>query len=210
MEQKIARVSGVILAAGKGARMGRDKLMMPFRGKPMLQHVIDAARRSSLRDVTVVLPRESELEQRLDLTGCEVVVSPRRELGQAESLKAGLGHVKDDADGCMVLLGDQPLITAETLDNLVWAFSQQPECWVAPVQESMRGNPITIPSAWFSKVFELEGDTGARPLLGEPGVALRLVRINEVGPFIDVDTEDQYQRLLKCYDETSAYRDCHA
>ncbi len=204
MEQKIARVSGVILAAGKGARMGRDKLLMPFRGKPMLQHVIDAARRSRLEGVTVVLPQASELERSLDLDGCELVVSTHRELGQAESLKAGLRHVKDDADGCMVLLGDQPLMTTETIDNLVWAFSQQPECWVAPVQESMRGNPITIPSGWFPKVFELEGDTGARPLLGSPGVALRLVRINEVGPFIDVDTEDQYQRLLKCYDAKSA------
>lgn len=204
MEQKIARVSGVILAAGKGARMGRDKLSMLFRGKPMLQHVIDAARSSRLSDVTVVLPEDSELEGTLDLTGCAVVASPRRELGQAESLKAGLREVKDRAEGCMVLLGDQPLITAETLDSLVWAFSQQPGCWVAPVQESMRGNPITIPSAWFDKVFELEGDTGARPLLACPGVALRLVRINEVGPFIDVDTQDEYRRLLTCYDATSA------
>lgn len=204
MEQTIARVSGVILAAGKGTRMGRDKLSMLFRGKPMLQHAIDAARRSLLRDVTVVLPEDSELERKLDLTGCTVAVSPHRELGQAESLKAGLGQVKGHAEGCMVLLGDQPLITAETLDSLVWAFSQQPECWVAPVQESMRGNPITIPSAWFPRVFELEGDTGARPLLASPGVALRLVRINEVGPFIDVDTEDEYQRLLKRYDAKSA------
>ena len=87
---------------------------------------------------------------------------------------------------------------------LVGAFEQQPECWVAPVQEGMRGNPITIPAAWFPKVFELKGDTGARPLLASPGLALRLVRIHEVGPFIDVDTNLQYQRLLDKYEVRTA------
>lgn len=204
MEQKIAHVSGVILAAGKASRMGRDKLSLPFRGMPMLQHVIDAARRSCLSNVTVVFPCNSGLEQALDLTGCDIVISTHRDLGQAESLQTGLRNVMNNTDGCMVLLGDQPLITTETIDRLVGAFSQQPECWVAPVQEDMRGNPITIPSAWFPRVFELKGDTGARPLLAERGLSLRLVRINEVGPFIDVDTEHQYQRLLKNYEARAA------
>ncbi len=202
MEQKIAHVSGVILAAGQATRMGRDKLSLPFRGMPMLQHVINAARQSSLSDVTVVLPYDSKLERAIDLTDCEIVTCHHRELGQAESLQAGLRNIMDRADGCMTLLGDQPLITTETIDRLVWAFSQDPANWVIPMQEDMRGNPITFPSAWFEKVFELEGDTGARPLLASPGVALRLVRINEVGPFIDIDTEFQYNRLLENYEAT--------
>ena len=204
MYQPLANVSGVILAAGKASRMGRDKLSLPFRGQPMLQHVVNAARESSLNDVTVVIPRDSELEDVVDFTGCNVVTSVHRDMGQAQSLQTGLRNVTDHADGCMVLLGDQPLITHTAIDLLVGAFAQQPECWVAPVQESMRGNPITIPSAWFPKVFELEGDTGARPLLGERGVALRLVRVNEIGPFIDVDTQQEYQRLLDKYDVKTA------
>ncbi|MBC18585.1 MAG: molybdenum cofactor cytidylyltransferase [Desulfovibrio sp.] len=197
-------VSGVILAAGKASRMGRDKLSLPFRGKPLLQHVINAARQSCLKSVTVVIPEASGLEQTLDMKGCKIVNVVRQDFGQAESLKAGLRAAMDGVDGSMVLLGDQPLITTDTIDMLAGAFAQQPECWVAPVQEGMRGNPITIPSTWFPRVFELEGDTGARPLLAEPGLALRLVRINEVGPFIDVDTEPEYQRLLEKYETRTA------
>lgn len=204
MPHQLANVSGVILAAGQASRMGRDKLSLPFRGLPILQHVVNAARNSTLRDVTVVLPKGSELRRTVDLSGCNVVTSVHRDMGQAESLKTGLRSVIDTADGCMALLGDQPLITTSAIDMLVGAFTQQPECWVAPVQEGMRGNPITIPSTWFPKVFELEGDTGARPLLGSPGLALRLVRIHEVGPFIDVDTEEQYQRLLTNYGQKTA------
>ena len=204
MERIKCTVSGVILAAGKASRMGRDKLSLPFNGKPLLQHVVDAARKSCLENVTVVIPRDSDLENIVDFSGCDVVRSVHRDLGQAESLQTGLRNVLDESDGCMVLLGDQPLITAETIDMLAGAFAQQPECWVAPVQEDMRGNPITIPSAWYPKVFELEGDSGARPLLASPGLALRLVRIHEVGPFIDVDTELQYKRLLDKYEAKSA------
>jgi len=184
--------------------MGRDKLSLPFRGLSLLQHVVNAALRSRLSDVTIVLPSEAGLEHVADLDGCDIVTSPNRELGQAQSLQAGLRNVVDRAAGCMVLLGDQPLITPEAIDHLVWAFSQEPGCWVAPVQEGMRGNPVIIPSVWFPKVFELEGDTGARPLLTAPGVSLRLVRINEVGPFIDIDTTYQYQRLLEQYEAKTA------
>lgn len=204
MQYVSPNVSGVILAAGTASRMGRDKLSLPFRGLPMLQHVVNAARESCLKNVTVVIPRDTGLESAVDLAGCNVVCSPHRKLGQIESLQSGLRYVMDDSDGCMVLLGDQPLITAKTIDMLAGAFAQQPECWVAPVQEDMRGNPIIIPSSWYPKVFELEGDTGARPLLASPGVALRLVRIHEVGPFIDVDTELEYQRLLEKYEVKSA------
>lgn len=203
-KQKIASTSGIILAAGKATRMGRDKLSLPFRGMPMVQHVINAARASMLSNVTVVLPENSELISTLDLEGCEVITSPDRDKGQAESFKAGLRNVKDRVQGAMFFLGDQPLILPETIDRLVWAFSQEPQCWVAPIQEGMRGNPITIPSGWFERALELEGDTGARPLLAAPGLALRLVRIHEVGPFIDIDTEIEYRQLLEQYESRSA------
>lgn len=204
LKQEIASTSGIILAAGKATRMGRDKLSLPFRGIPIVQHVINAARASMLSNVTVVLPENSMLESTLDLKGCDVVLSPDRNKGQAESFKAGLRNVKDRVQGAMFFLGDQPLITPETIDRLVWAFSQEPQCWVAPIQEGMRGNPITIPSGWFDKALELEGDTGARPLLAAPGLTLRLVRIHEVGPFLDVDTDHEYQQLLKNYEQKSA------
>ncbi|SIO28982.1 nucleotidyltransferase family protein [Halodesulfovibrio marinisediminis] len=200
LQQKKAAISGIILAAGTSTRMGRDKLSLPFRGKPIVQHVIDAARNSILETVTIVLPEQSDLEPLLDLDNCKIIYSTERAKGQAESLKAGISSAKSHAQGAMVLLGDLPLISPEVINHLIWAFSQEPHNWVIPMQEGMRGNPITIPSQWFDKVMELEGDTGARPLLATPRLPLRLVKVNEIGPFIDVDTEQQYQMLLNRYD----------
>lgn len=200
LQQKKAAVTGIILAAGTSTRMGRDKLSLPFRDKPLVQHVINAARDSLLESVLVVLPEDSDLESKLDLTGCNVVYSTQRTKGQAESLKTGIRNLSEGIQGAMVLLGDLPLLTPGVINHLIWSFSQEPRNWIVPMQEGMRGNPITIPQQWFEKVLELEGDTGARPLLATPRLPIRLVKINEIGPFIDVDTEQQYELLLKRYD----------
>jgi molybdenum cofactor cytidylyltransferase len=104
----------------------------------------------------------------------------------------------------MVLLGDQPLLTSTTIDMLVGAFAQQQDCWVAPVQEGMRGNPVIIPSTWYEHVLEITGDEEPLQILTTPRLPLRLVRIHEIGPFIDVNTEQQYQRLVHKYETLSA------
>ena len=204
MERIQCTVAGVILAAGRSSRMGRDKLSLPFNGKPILQHVVNAALKSCLKKVIVVLPETSDIENKVDFTGCDIVRSKHCDLGQSQSLQAGLRNVMNDAHGCMVLLGDQPLLTPTTIDMLVGAFAQQQDCWVAPVQEGMRGNPVIIPSTWYEHVLEITGDEEPLQLLNIPKLPLRLVRIHEIGPFIDVDTKQQYQRLVHKYETLSA------
>jgi molybdenum cofactor cytidylyltransferase len=195
MNQRMASVHGVILAAGRSARMGRDKLSLPFRGLPLLQHVINAARGSGLARVAVVLQRGSSLAERADLDGCETVLTPQP-TDQAASFRAGLRAVMDDAAGCMVLHGDQPLLAGRTIDHLLRAFSQQTDHMIAPVQEDLRGAPVIVPRAWFPKALEVAGDAVVRTLVAMPGLTLRLVKIHEVGPFMGIDTELEYRRLL--------------
>ncbi|QLA15700.1 NTP transferase domain-containing protein [Desulfolutivibrio sulfoxidireducens] len=195
MNQRIAAVAGLILAAGRSSRMGRDKLSLPFRGLPLLQHVINAARGSSLARVVVVLQKDSCLPGLLDLNGCETVLVSRP-ADQAASFRAGLRAVMDDAEGCMVLHGDQPLVVKETIDHLIWAYSQQPDYMIAPVQEDLRGTPVVVPRGWFPKAMETQGDAVVRKLVAMPGLTLRLVKIHDIGPYIGIDTEHEYRRLL--------------
>ena len=196
MKQIIAKVSGVLLAAGKSTRMGRDKRFLPFRGLPLLQHAVNAALGSRLHEVIVVLDEAPARLPKLDLSGCRVVVDPAACLGQAEALKSGL-QALDGADGCMELMADQPLLTPATIDHLIWAFSQHPDFWIVPTIEDMQGHPITVPAAWFPRLRELGGDTPARALIASRGLALRLLKVDHPGPFIDIDTATQYSLLLR-------------
>jgi molybdenum cofactor cytidylyltransferase len=196
MKQSIAKVSGVLLAAGKATRMGTDKRFLPFRGLPLLQHAVNAALGSQLHEVIVVMEEDPARLPELDLSGCRVVVDPAAGRGQAEALKAGL-QVLDGADGCMELMADQPLLNTATIDHLIWAFSQHPDFWIVPMIEDMQGHPITVPAAWFPRLRELEGDTPARTLIAARGLSLRLLKVDHPGPFIDIDTITQYRLLLR-------------
>lgn len=200
MRQEMASVSGILLAAGNSTRMGKDKRFLPFQSIPLLQHAVNTARASLLREVVIVTDTDL-FDTDLDLTGCRVLVTPQAARGQAEALKAGLQTIQD-ANGCMVLMADQPLLAVSTLDHLVWAFSQHPDFWIVPVIEDMQGTPITIPAAWFHRLLDLAGDTPVRSLISSRGLALRLVKIDHPGPFIDIDTDEQYRLLLDRHQTT--------
>lgn len=200
MGQRLAKVTGIILAAGQSSRMGRDKLSLPFRGVPLLQHSINAARESSLEEVILVLSKDYKLDN-LDTTGCKIVHPPGKRYSQSSSLKAGLSAVGKPSQGAMVLLGDQPLLKAVTLDFLLWSFSQQSQYWIVPEQEGMRGNPVIIPNSWFQEVLQIEGDNGAKKILERVETPLRLIKIEDPGPFIDIDTDHEYQLFLKHYEK---------
>jgi len=195
-----SNVAGIILAAGTASRMGRDKLLLPFKGIPLVQHVLNTARASRLTSVTVVLPEDSLLEERLSHTGCIIAHSLYRHEGQAESLKAGLRSIPQQAQGAMILLGDLPLLTAETINTLITASAEKPDHWIIPMQQGRRGNPVIIPSSSFEKVLTLAGDTGARPLLSLPDTLKHTVELTETGPFFDIDTPQQYETLLSNYE----------
>ena len=201
MTKQLAPVSGIILAAGSASRMGRDKLMLPFRGKAILQHVIDSARACGLEEVIVVLPENSEAKDELNLQGCRLVRNGQPDLGQAASLALGLRQASGTNKGAMVLPGDLPLITPETLDHLLWNFTQEVRAWIAPVHEGLIGNPLIIPCGYYEKVFELTGDAGPRDLLSLPQVSVRQVEARELGPFVDIDTSKDYDLLLQRYEK---------
>lgn len=193
-------VSGVILAAGKSTRMGQDKLLLPFKGKPIVEHVIAAARNSLLREVIVVVPCGYDISC-LDMCDCKVVTSPNREMGQAESVKAGLAAIAEGSKGCAVMLGDLPLLTSHSINRLLQTFAIQPEKWVIPMSKGKRGNPVIIPARWFEEVSNLSGDAGARQLFSRPEALLHFMEADDAGFYFDIDTVEQYQKLLSHYEE---------
>ena len=86
-------VGGIILAAGRGARMGRPKQLLPLDGRPLLQHVIDAAVAAPLDGIVVVLGHASdEVAAALALPpGVTIAVNPLHAQGQSTSLRTGPG-----------------------------------------------------------------------------------------------------------------------
>lgn len=192
-----SRVAGIVLAAGEGSRMGRTKQLLPFRGTTMLECVVDSALASSLHRVVVVLGHQADLLMPLlENRGVTVVVNPDYRLGQSSSLKAGLHALSEETDAVLFLLGDQPLITPALIDSILTAYEASPSPIAIPVCAGKRGNPVLFSRETFPRLEALSADCGARPLFEE--YAERILKVSVADPAInmDIDTEEDYRRIL--------------
>jgi molybdenum cofactor cytidylyltransferase len=193
------RVAGIVLAAGDSSRMGRTKQLLPFHGKTILEFVVDTALASSLHQVIVVLGHEAGALQSL-LSGREVetVFNPDYGKGQSTSLQAGLRAITEKTDAVLFLLADQPLITSETIDLILDAYRRSPDSpIVLPVFQGRRGNPALFSRETFPRIEALSEDCGARPLFTEFAEGILTVPVADPSIHFDIDTEEDYQRLLK-------------
>jgi len=194
-------VPGIILAAGKSRRMGKNKLLLPFRGKPLLQHVIDTAVSSSLSPIILVLGADREaIRPRINPGDARIIVNKDFARGYGSSLQAGLKALNSPCAGAMFLLGDQPLVATATIEKLIAAFLAEPERWVAPQYLGRRGNPVITPSSWFEGIFSLTGDVGPRAHLKDPAARLKLVEVEDKGVIFDIDSPKDYKHLKNCTD----------
>jgi molybdenum cofactor cytidylyltransferase len=189
-------VRGVILAAGLGRRMGTIKQLLPMHGKPLLQHVIDAARASCLDHLLLVLGSAHEkILPKIDARGLDVIVNADFAAGQSTSVRSGLEH-GPDAEGVMFLLGDQPLVGHTLIDILVERFLDEKLLAVVPVHRGLPGSPAIIGREIMRQATTLTGDTGARRLLREHSRHVLEVEVDDPSLLRDVDTMDDYRNLL--------------
>jgi molybdenum cofactor cytidylyltransferase len=193
----VERVAGLILAAGASARMGRPKQLLDWGGRALVRVAAEVALAARLDPVLAVVGGAREdVEAALAGLPLRFVVNADYAAGQSTSLRAGVSALGPELDGAVVLLGDQPLITAAIVERLVaeWRASGAPI--VAPVYAGQRGNPVVFARAVFSELLAIQGDQGARAVLAADPSRVHLVPFEDARPLSDIDTPADYQRLL--------------
>lgn len=186
-------VSGVVLAAGLSTRFetGTNKPKQLYRigGESLVRRTCRAALASALGEVVLVTGHaaggvRSEVAD-LDL---RAVHNPSFADGQSGSVRCGLGAVADVAEGAMFLPVDQPGLDAAVIDRLLGAFGG-PASIVVPTFRGRRGAPVTFGRDWFTRLEDLRGDEGARPLLRDLSARIAETELDSELPLVDIDTE---------------------
>jgi molybdenum cofactor cytidylyltransferase len=191
------KVTGIILAAGASSRMGSTKQLLPFREQTLLECVVDSALASSLHRIVVVLGHKFEaLEPLLANRAVTVICNPHSDKGQSSSIKTGLRALAEEADAALFLLGDQPLVTPEIINQILAAYEASPNPIVLPVFKGKRGNPVLFSRETFPRLAALKEDCGARPLFEEYAEHILKVPVSDPAIRFDIDTEEDYRQLL--------------
>jgi molybdenum cofactor cytidylyltransferase len=188
-------IAGVVLAAGRSARLGQPKQLLPYRGRPLLEWALAAMAASSVEGTVVVLGHDAEHVRRdVDLHGARVVYNERYADGLSTSLQAGLAALGPEVQAVVVAVGDQPLLGPDTIDALIAAHTATGAPIVAADYGDHQGTPLLLARSVWPLAQQSRGDQGARALLRAHPDAVITVPVAPATA-ADVDTWDDYERL---------------
>lgn len=183
----MARIVGLLLAAGQGRRFGADKLMQALaNGTPVAVAAARALKAACADSIAVLRPEQDALAVLLEAEGLTVVRCAAARSGMGHSLAAGVA-AGGDTDGWVVALADMPCIGVPTLRRVAEAIAGG-AALAAPVHAGRRGHPVGFAARWKDALLALEGDEGARAILRQHAALLQTLQTDDPGVLQDVDT----------------------
>jgi molybdenum cofactor cytidylyltransferase len=184
--------------------MGRPKLLLPLRGRPLVRHTIDAWRQGGIESIIAVARGDDQpLAAVLREAGCDVVTPAEPPPDMKVSIQHALRHIQERhtpsaSDAFLVAPADMPRLSPEIIRALTARHEADPGAILVPTLGGRRGHPVLFPWPLAAEVFQLAEDEGLNVLTIRHSVAeIACDRVVPAGSdaFADVNTLDQYQAL---------------
>ena len=193
------RIAGVVLAGGQSRRMGVvNKLLVKVDGKAMVRHAVDTVREAGAAPIIVVTGHEAgRVREVLDDADVIFVHNEAYAEGLSTSLRTGIAAVPDTCDGAVVALGDMPRLRAAHVERLIAAFAPNTgHAICVPTWQGKRGNPVLWARRFFDEIEQVDGDVGAKHLIGAYAELVHEVEMPDSGVLIDVDSPEALADLV--------------
>lgn len=199
---KDQKIGIVLLAAGESSRLGRPKQLLVYQGKTLLENALENAKSSRAVHLVLVLGANATLiQEKLNVGHFPFLVNPDWKKGMSESMKLGLSFLMDQyqIDAAIIMLADQPFADSTLLDKLIDQFQKGNKGIIASSYKNTLGVPALFSKKYFTELLALTEKEGAKKIIFahlEEATSIEFP-LGEV----DVDTEEDYQRLLNFNDD---------
>ncbi|MCU1284748.1 MAG: hypothetical protein JWO13_1098 [Acidobacteriales bacterium] len=193
--------AGVILAAGESSRIGRDKALLPWNGQTLVAGNIERLRPVTQLVIVVAGANSEILKPEIYARGAFLMVNPTPELGQFSSLQVGLKDVLNRGrDGAIMTLVDRPPVKAETLNNLLKAFSRNFELdngkWaVVPEYNGKHGHPIVIGREMIEAFLRADPKFTARDVEHANREHIEYLPVDDPNITVNINTPEDYAQF---------------
>ena len=191
-------ISALLLAAGKGERMGRAKQLLTLGGQRMIEAALGNLQKSRVDEIIVVLGFAAA-EVRPFVEGKDrvaVVMNPRFEEGMSTSIHEGMRALDTRTSGILIALADQPLIPPEVINRLIEDFATGTQGIVLPVYQDQQGHPVIFDRKQYEgKLLALRGDVGGREIVKNHPEDVLEVEVASRGIVMDIDAPEDYKKI---------------
>jgi molybdenum cofactor cytidylyltransferase len=189
-------VTGLVLAAGASRRLGQAKQLLPYHGSTLLESTLALARSCRFDQLLLTLGgAAAAIRRRIDLSGVEVVENPQFSSGCGSSISRAMGAVEPRSDGVVLLLGDQPGVSAGSVRGLVEHAGGAAIGVCRYTGDDGLGHPFWFHREVFGDLATLHGDKAVWKLLHSGRYEAVEMPVEGTVP-IDVDTWQDYRTLL--------------
>lgn len=195
VSEAISRTAGVVLAAGSSTRLEAPKQLLPFKGKTLIVHAVEAALVGGVDPIIVVVGEDEDaIRQVLEGYPVSIVRNPDPSRGQGKSLQVGVSGIGPTAEAVIILLADMPLVTGELITKLIMRHRSNLSPIIVPYSSGRRGNPVMFDKVTFDALKRIEGDQGGRAIFSQfPHERLEW----DASIHFDVDTQEDLERLRR-------------
>ena len=186
----------LVLAAGKSSRMNSIKQLEKVNHKTLLELTLEKIERISTSNIFCVLGANSDkIKSEISSKNVQFIENTNFEDGLSSSIVSGIQYFKRknfNFEGIFILLADQPAIDVAYIEDMLHLFKQHKDKIIASNYGKKLGVPAIFPKKYFSNLFLIKGDKGAKEFINNKKneVLFSTIKTN----FLDIDTREDLQR----------------
>ncbi len=190
-------VGAIVLAAGESTRMGTQKLLLPFGGVTVIEHIVNRLLATALEGVLVVTGKDREgVSQALQSHPVLLAHNEDYRDGMLSSVRAGLRATPKNWSAILVALGDHPSVDPHLVDDLIQEFSKREKGIIVPAHKGRRGHPLLFASQYRDEILNNYDNVGLRGLFQAHADDIAVLETGSPLVLSDMDYPEDYQREL--------------
>lgn len=191
------RINCILLAAGKSSRFNGNKLLEKFNNKPLVSHIIEKVIKLKFNNV-IMVTNNIEIERIAKENNVTIVRNPNPEYGQSHSLHLGM-NIDGNCDAYMFFVCDQPMLSIETIRQMVELYETSNKGIVCASYESKFGNPVIFSAKYKEALLRISGDVGGRIIIQSNLDDVVTYEVWDEVELLDIDSVNDLEYLKRVF-----------